>query len=67
MAGALVERVEIKRSALVHNIHEFRRLVGRKRKFLAVVKANAYGHGLLEVSQIALRSGVDWLGVNSAE
>ncbi|MBE0712827.1 MAG: alanine racemase [Candidatus Aminicenantes bacterium] len=67
MAGALVERVEIKKSALVHNIREFRRLVGRKRKFLAVVKANAYGHGLIEVSRIALRNGVDWLGVNSVE
>lgn len=67
MAGALVERVEIKRAALVHNIREFRRLVGRKRKFLAVVKANAYGHGLLEVAEVALRHGVDWLGVNSIE
>jgi alanine racemase len=67
MAGALVERVEIKKSALVHNIREFRRLIGRKRKFLAVVKANAYGHGLLEVSRIAIRSGVDWLGVHSVE
>lgn len=67
MAGALVERVEISQSALVHNIREFRRLVGRKRKFLAVVKANAYGHGLIEVSKIAVRNGVDWLGVNSVE
>ncbi len=67
MAGALVERVEISRAALVQNIREFRRLVGRKRKFLAVVKANAYGHGLIEVAKIALRNGVDWLGVNSVE
>ena len=67
MAGALVERVEINRSALVHNIREFRRLVGRQRKFLAVVKANAYGHGLIEVARIALGNGVDWLGVNSVE
>ncbi len=67
MAGALVERVEISRPALVHNIREFRRLVGRKRKFLAVVKANAYGHGLTEVARIALENGVDWLGVNSAD
>ena len=67
MAGALVERVEISRSALVHNIREFRRLVGRKRIFLAVVKANAYGHGLVEASAIALAEGVDWLGVNSVE
>jgi len=67
MAGALVERVEVSRSALVHNIHEFRRLVGRKRKFMAVVKANAYGHGLLEVARVALGNGVDWLGVNSVD
>jgi len=65
MSGAMVERVEISRAALVHNIREFRRLIGRKRLFLAVVKANAYGHGLLETSRIAVGEGVDWLGVNS--
>ena len=67
MPGASVERVEISRSALVHNIREFRRIVGRKRLFLAVVKANAYGHGLVETSAIAVAEGVDWLGVNSVE
>jgi alanine racemase len=67
MAGAPVERVEISRPALVHNIREFRRLVGRKRKFLAVVKANAYGHGILEVAGVAVAEGVDWLGVNSVD
>jgi alanine racemase len=67
MPGASVERVEISRSALVHNIREFRRIVGRKRLFLAVVKANAYGHGLVETSRIAVAEGVDWLGVNSVE
>ncbi|HSA95277.1 MAG TPA: alanine racemase [Acidobacteriota bacterium] len=65
MSGASVERVEISRAALVHNIREFRRLIGRQRLFLAVVKANAYGHGLLETSRIAVGEGVDWLGVNS--
>lgn len=59
--------VEINRSALVHNIHQFRELIGEKRKLLAMVKANAYGHGILEVSKIALRAGTDWLGVNSLE
>ncbi|MBP1659727.1 MAG: hypothetical protein H6P95_919, partial [Candidatus Aminicenantes bacterium] len=50
VGGAAVERVEISRSALVHNIREFRRRIGPRRKFLAVVKANAYGHGILEVA-----------------
>jgi len=67
MAGSLVERVEVSRSALVRNIREFRRIIGRKRKFMAVVKANAYGHGLLEVAGVALGNGVDWLGVNSLD
>lgn len=66
-AGAFVTHVEINRAALVHNIGEFRRLIGPRRKFLAAVKANAYGHGMLEVAAIALRSGVDWLGVHSVE
>jgi alanine racemase len=67
MSTASVARVEISRTALVHNIREFRRLIGPRRKFLAVVKANAYGHGLLEVAATAVREGVDWLGVNSVE
>jgi alanine racemase len=32
-----------------------------------VVKSNAYGHGLLEVSRLASEFGADWLGVNSLE
>jgi alanine racemase len=67
MSGTSVGRVEISRKALLHNIREFRRLIGPRRKFLAVVKANAYGHGLLDVASIAVEEGVDWLGVNSVE
>ena len=67
MKGGPLQRVEISRAALVHNIREFRRLVGPRRKFLAVVKANAYGHGLSLVARVAAESGVDWLGVNSVE
>jgi alanine racemase len=67
MGGTPLQRVEIDRAALVHNIREFRRRVGRRRKFLAVVKANAYGHGLAEVAAVAVAEGVDWLGVNSVE
>jgi alanine racemase len=67
MAGAEVQRIEIDRAALVHNIREFRRLIGPRRLFLAVVKANAYGHGLVETSVLAAAAGVDWLGVHSVE
>jgi alanine racemase len=67
MGGSLTERVEIGRSALLHNIREFRRRIGPRKKFLAVVKANAYGHGLLEVAGLAVGAGVDWFGVNSVD
>jgi alanine racemase len=65
--GEGLQRILISRKALVHNIAEFRRLVGPRRKFMAVVKANAYGHGLCEVAGVAAENGVDWLGVNSVE
>ncbi len=59
--------IEINSTALTHNVHQFRRLIGKNRKLLATVKANAYGHGLPEVAAIALRAGADWLGVHSIE
>jgi len=31
------------------------------------VKANAYGHGLLEVANVSSKHGVDWFGVDSVE
>jgi alanine racemase len=67
MAWGFLQHIEISRAALVHNIGQFRRIIGPRRKFMAVVKANAYGHGLCEVAAIALENGVDWLGVNSVE
>lgn len=69
--------IEISRQALTHNIKTFRKLVGKKptsaktsasRRVLSVaVKANAYGHGLIEASEIFLKAGADWLVVDSVE
>ena len=59
--------VEVSRAALRHNIRRFRDLIGPRRGFMAVVKANAYGHGISEVAGLAVANGVDWLGVNSLE
>lgn len=58
-------RVEISQKALIHNLGQFRRRVEKRIKIMAVVKANAYGHGILEVSKIVSQNGADWLGVNS--
>ncbi len=45
------------------NIEGIRKAVGPQRKILIAVKANAYGHGAVEVSRMAEQMGVDWLGV----
>jgi alanine racemase len=58
--------VEIDHLALSQNVRQFRQLIGNNRKLMATVKANAYGHGILEVANIVLRQGADWLGVHSA-
>lgn len=46
------------------NLEGIRKAVGPSRKVLIAVKANAYGHGAVEVSRLAEREGLaDWLGV----
>lgn len=45
------------------NIEGIRQAIGPERKILIAVKANGYGHGAVEVSLMAERIGVDWLGV----
>ncbi len=45
------------------NIEGIRQAIGPERKILIAVKANAYGHGAVEVSRLAESIGVDWLGV----
>ncbi len=67
MPSRYLQWIEINRAALTHNLNEFRRLIGPERGLLAMVKSNAYGHGMLAVSQIAIASGADWLGVHSLE
>jgi len=54
---------EIDLSAIENNIREIRRLTKPSAKVMAVVKANAYGHGAVEVSKTVLTNGADWLAV----
>lgn len=51
---------------LRHNIMRIRDAVG-KRKIMAVVKANAYGHGDIEISKTAIDVGCEYLGVAFVE
>ena len=55
--------VEVDHEALVDNLAVMRRLAGPERSLIAVVKANAYGHGAIEVSRTLLRHGAERLAV----
>jgi alanine racemase len=60
--------VEIDGRALRHNLRVLRGLLPRSTRVLAVVKANAYGHGLVPTAREFQALGVEWLGVaNTAE
>ena len=48
-------------SAIKHNVELLKKTAGTK--LLAVVKADAYGHGLVPVAKAAVSAGADYLGV----
>jgi len=54
---------EIRLGALRRNFRKAKELAGPGVKVLATVKANAYGHGILRVSQEFVEQGADYLGV----
>ncbi len=55
--------IEIDLDAIEHNLKAVKRKMGNDTKILAVVKADAYGHGAVRVSQTLMDNGVDMLGV----
>ncbi len=54
---------EIDLKAIAQNVRALRRITNAGARLMAVVKANAYGHGVIEVARRALESGADVLGV----
>lgn len=63
-AGKTFAEIDLK--ALCHNFKEVRKRAGKK-VVLAVVKADAYGHGAVEISKYLLERGVSMLGVAFTE
>ncbi len=55
--------LEINLQAIEHNVFQYRKLLQKSTMLLAVVKANAYGHGSIAVAQAAIKAGADYLGV----
>ncbi len=59
--------LRINLDAVAHNVRAIRKLIGEKIEFMAVVKANAYGHGAVEISRVALKNGSTRLAVAGVE
>ncbi|MCY7502463.1 alanine racemase [Bacillus pumilus] len=59
--------IEVNLDAIKRNIEAIQAHIPRKSKIMAVVKANAYGHGSVEVARQALESGATELAVASLE
>jgi alanine racemase len=60
VSGLREARIDL--GAVRHNVQTLRALVAPALT-MAVVKADAYGHGALAVAQAAVDAGADWLGV----
>lgn len=58
-------RLIVNLSAVQHNLGLIKQHVGPRVAVMAVVKANAYGHGAVEVAKAALEAGGAWCGVSS--
>jgi alanine racemase len=59
--------VEVDLGRFAANWAEMKRLAGPDVKILQVVKADAYGHGAIEISNAALKNGASCLGVANAD
>lgn len=55
--------VEINLGAVEHNVKQLKKLLAPQTQLMAVVKADAYGHGAVTIAKVALSSGASWLGV----
>ncbi|MBE7023561.1 MAG: alanine racemase [Ruminococcaceae bacterium] len=58
---------EIDLDAIGHNTREIKRCLSEKTKLMGVIKADAYGHGAVEVAAELLRNGADQLAVAFAD
>jgi len=57
---------EVDLDAIAANVHSFQNHVGKDVEIIAVVKANAYGHGAVAVARAALAAGATRLAVHRA-
>lgn len=66
MLDGVVTWAEIDLDAIAYNVRAYQKHVGNKVKVIAVVKANAYGHGAVQVGRAAVQAGASMLAVHRA-
>ena len=59
--------VEVDLDNFIANLQEIKRLIGPDVDFMPAIKADAYGHGAIEISNAALKNGAKMLGVANAD
>ncbi len=57
--------LEINLDNITHNFLELRKYLDKKTKIMAIVKANAYGHGAVECGKVFVENGADYLAVST--
>lgn len=67
MAHHRATRAEINLKAFKHNLQNLKTILGPGTGILAVIKADAYGHGALPCAKAAVESGVEYLGAGVIE
>ena len=58
---------EINLDAIENNIHQIRKMTSPSAKVMAIVKADAYGHGFFEVASSLAQNGADAFGVATTD
>ncbi len=59
--------IEISQSAYRNNLKFFKTLLDKRTEFSVVVKSNAYGHGMKEISRLAVKFGADSFCVHTLD
>lgn len=55
---------EVNLDNIAHNVREIRRVTDKRAEIMGIVKADAYGHGVMEVTKTLLANGVTYLAVS---
>lgn len=59
--------IEISKRSLSNNFDNFRSILSPNSTLTAILKSNAYGHGIESMTKLCIEAGISRIGVNSIE